>query len=60
MTSRWVGPILGMAGAPAGLAAVPENKPISVGTATAVAGSRVYGAIRGPRASTPAGTSIAP
>src|SRR6476661_7783215 len=48
MKSRWVGPILGVAVAAIGLSAVPESKPISVGTATAVAGSRVYGAIEVP------------
>jgi hypothetical protein len=48
MRSRWVGPILGMAVAAVGLAPAPTPKPLSVGTATAVPGSRVYGAIEVP------------
>jgi hypothetical protein len=48
MKSKWVGPILGVAVAAVGLAAVPESKLLSVGTATAVPGARVYGAIEVP------------
>jgi predicted deacylase len=48
MRSRWVGPILGIAVAAVGLAPAPAPKPLSVGTATAVPGSRAYGAIEVP------------